>query len=180
MGEIERVEERVAYRNAFVTVFDDDVLFPSGQRGTYVRIEAAGGHPGVVLVPVHSNRVGLVLTFRYPVARFQWAFARGFSRDADIEASARDELSEELGATATSFELLGHLTPDSGLQSSRVAVLLARVAEVSEPTDVEEVAATRWVSVDELLALVDEGEIEDAFTLSALLLFLRTGASLRC
>ncbi|GAA1167027.1 NUDIX hydrolase [Nocardioides aquiterrae] len=173
MRKIERVEERVAYRNEFVTVFDDKVLFPSGRSGTYLRIEASGGHPGVVLVPIHNDRLGLVFNFRYPIARFQWAFARGFSIDGDVETSAHTELFEELGATASSFELLGHVTPDSGLQSSRVAVLLAHVAVVSAPTDRDEVAATQWVTLDEMLTLVDEGEIEDAFTLSALMIYLR-------
>lgn len=173
MTPIDRVQERVAYRNQFVTVFDDEVRLPSGERGTYLRIEPTSGQPGVVVVPVHEQRLGLVLTFRYPVGHFQWAFPRGFGQDDDVEVSARGEVFEELGATASSIELLGQITPDSGLQSTRVAVLLARVAELSTRTDVGEVAATRWVTLEDLLALVDEGQIEDAFTLSALLLLLR-------
>lgn len=67
--------------------------------------------------------------------------------------------------------MLGSVTPDSGLQSHRVVVVLARVGDVPAggPPD-PEVAEVRWVAPDELDAEIAAGRIEDGFTLAALTL----------
>ncbi len=174
MSRIEQTRERVAYENPFVVVYDDDVVFPDGHPGTYIRVTPRGTGLGVVVVPRRrvgrATSYGLVRTFRYPVGRHEWGFPRGFAQGDDVEATARAELHEELGATASDLTLLGHVTPDSGIQSTRVAVFVAEVAEVGTPTDAREVSETRWVTAEELRALVASGGTEDGFTMAALLL----------
>lgn len=174
MSRIERTRERVAYENPFVVVYDDEVVFPDGHRGTYIRVTPRGDGLGVVIVPrrrdADGTTYGLVRTFRYPVGRHEWGFPRGFAQGADVEATARAELAEEMGATASAWTLLGYVTPDSGLQSTRVAALVADIATIGSPTDVREVSETRWVGLDELRTMVASGETEDGFTMAALLL----------
>jgi ADP-ribose pyrophosphatase len=182
MDRIERRRERIAYQNPFVVVYDDDVVFADGHQGTYIRVTPRGSGLGVVVVPrrLDSSRAptyGLVRTYRYPVGGFQWAFPRGFAQGPDAEATARAELHEELGATASAWTVLGHLTPDSGVQSTRVVVFLADIAAVGEPTDLREVSETRWVTAQALRAMVSAGEIEDAFTLAAMLMTSLAGPS---
>lgn len=179
---IQRTRERVAYQNDFIVVYDDDVVFPDGHPGTYIRVTPRGEGLGVVVVPRRvlasgTPAYGLVRTFRYPVGAHQWAFPRGFSHGVDAEATARAELREEVGATASAWSLLGHVTPDSGVQSTRVAVFLAQVVDVGEPTDLREVSGTRWVTEEELRGLITIGEIEDAFTLAATLLWSLRGSA---
>ncbi|MET7512788.1 hypothetical protein ABZS88_04800 [Streptomyces sp. NPDC005480] len=64
--------------------------------------------------------VGLVQTYRYPVGSWQWGLPRGFSHDRDPLVTARTELYEELGAQDAEFELLGTMTPDSGMLATRL------------------------------------------------------------
>lgn len=173
---VRRTRQREVFTNEFVTVYDDDVTLPSGGAGRYVRVAPGGGGPGVVLLPVRGSSVAMVRTYRYPVAAWQWALPRGFAQGADILVTARAELLEELGATASRLTVIGHVTPDSGLLASRVAVVLAEVEDdrlVAQ--DDEEVAEVRWSSRHELDRAVAAGEIEDGFTLAVLALATALG-----
>lgn len=169
--QIQRLQEIVAYENEFVTVYDDRVEFPSGRHGRYLRIEAAATGTPVVLLVHKDGTVGLVRTYRYPIRESQWALPRGFAHGGSVENSAADELREELGVTRAQLRVLGHVTPDSGLLSTRAAVVLAHVNEMADiPEDQEEVEAQLWVTPDRLSSMIRSGEIEDGFTLSAWML----------
>lgn len=169
---VQRDREVLAYANSFAEVFDDEVRFqPGDEPGRHLRIRQGGGDPGVVVLPVRGDTLGLVLTYRYPVSAWQWGLPRGFAHGADPLASARAELGEELGAEARTLRLLGHLTPDSGLLESRVAVVLAEIRDAPGPVrDTREVARTHWPRLPELRAWIAEGRLEDGMTLAALAL----------
>jgi 8-oxo-dGTP pyrophosphatase MutT (NUDIX family) len=165
---IEQSNENLVFENAYVRVYDDAVRFSSGREGTYLRVSMQGEGSGVVVIARHRNQIALVRTFRYPLDSFQWAFPRGFAHGTDVFASATAELEEEVGVHGRDLQLLGHLTPDSGLLSSRVAVLLAEVDEIGrEPVDLDEVSEVAWLSSDEITDRMRRGDIEDGFTLGA-------------
>ena len=169
--EIRRLQEVVAYKNSFVTVFDDKVEFPTGRNGNYLRITPATPGDPVVVLAERRGLIGLVRSFRYPIAAAQWALPRGFALGTDIDASALAELREELGVTKAELRLLGYVTPDSGLLSTRVAIIAARVLESTDSfEDKEEIEANMWVTRDRISEMILTGEIEDGFTLSALTL----------
>ena len=168
---IHRTREVLVHENAYVRVYDDEVTFGNGSAGRYVRIEPAGEGPGAVMVAVHAGQIALVRTYRYPVGDWQWALPRGFAHGTDPLVTARAELEEETGVTAADLRVIGAVTPDSGVQAHRVAIVLADVHRLSDggPSD-DEVAEVRWVSLDELEREVADGRIEDGFTLAALTL----------
>ena len=69
------------------------------------------------------------------------------------------------------FQLLGTLTPDSGMLASRVAVVQARVDEpAQQAVDVREASAIRWLHIRDLRHWVAQGRIEDGISLAALTL----------
>lgn len=168
---IRRKREILAYENRFAEVFDDEVEFPDGTPGRYLRIANRGEGPGVVILPVHAMTVGLVQTYRYPVGSWQWGLPRGFSHSRDPLVTARMELREELGVQDADFQVLGFVTPDSGMLASRVAVVQARVNDpAGQAVDAREVADVRWLHIRELWQWVSQGRIEDGFSLAALTL----------
>ncbi len=173
---IRRIRERLVHENAYVRVYDDDVAFADGVAGRYVRIEPAADGPGAVLLAVHQGRIALVRTYRYPLAAWQWALPRGFAHGENPLVTARAELAEETGVTDADLRVLGRVTPDSGVQSHRVAIVLADVARLPEggPTD-DEVAEVRWVAPAELEREIAAGDIEDGFTMAGLTLARVTG-----
>jgi 8-oxo-dGTP pyrophosphatase MutT (NUDIX family) len=168
---VRRTRERLVHENAYVRVYDDDVAFADGTEGRHVRIDAVGDGPGAVVLAVHGGRIALVRTYRYPVGDWQWALPRGFAHGTDALVTARAELAEETGVTEADLRLIGAVTPDSGLQAHRVAVVLAEVGRppASGPTD-DEVAEVRWVTLQELEKDIADGAIEDGFTLATLTL----------
>lgn len=175
---IVRVREIVAYENRFVRVFDDEVVFPGGTAGRYLRVTPPNDQPGVAVLAESSDGcIGLVRSYRYAVDEWQWAVPRGFPHDPDPLITAAAELGEELGVTGPAeLTLLGEVTPDSGLLSHRVALVHARVAEKSTHTlDELEIAEIRWVPKQDLLADIAAGKVHDAFTLSAMTLAASRG-----
>ena len=168
---VRRVREVLAYDNPYLKVFDDEVAFPDGSAGRYLRITSASEGPGVVLLPLHDDSVGMVRTYRYPIGSWQWALPRGFSSDADPLITASTELREELGVEATNFRTLGTFTPDSGILAQQVAVVVAQVEDPEgTPHDTQEVAETRWTPTKDLWIAVANGQIKDGMTLAAMTL----------
>ncbi len=166
---IERLRACLAFENRFVQVRDDEVRFADGSEGRHVVVSPVpSDHPGVVVIAVADRRVALVRTYRYPIQDYQWGLPRGLGHGPDVLQSARVELQEEAGAAAESIRILGTITPDSGLLSARVAVVLAEVTTPPVPhTDTAEVSDVRWVTPEELRTMIGAGQLEDAFTLAA-------------
>jgi len=166
--EITRIAERAVYANRFVTVYDDDVRFSDGRDGRYVRVVQSGGKPGVVTLPLAAGSAALVRVYRYAPGRHEWGLPRGMAHGGNPEATARQELTEELGAPPAQLSALGTMTPDSGILASVVHLYAATYpAPVSAPRDTVEVTAVRWVPVPELLAAIASGDVTDGFTLAA-------------
>ena len=103
---IRTVEERVVYRNQYVTVFDDLVEFPDGSTGTYIRMRWTAPF-GVAVVPVIGDAVLLIRLFRYAERCWSTEIPQGFGMDgADPAAEALRELAEETGLEASAVEPL--------------------------------------------------------------------------
>jgi ADP-ribose pyrophosphatase len=168
---IERTAEREVFANDYVTVYDDDVMFGGVFPGRYLRIVERDGRPGAAILARCAGRYALVLTYRYPTGGFEWGIPRGFAHGDDPAMTARNELAEELGGPPSSLVPLGAVSPNSGLLASRVHLFLGEFdTEVAAPDDAQEVLKVRWVTLPDLLDAVARGEIDDAFTLSALTL----------
>lgn len=166
---ITTVTERLAYRNDFVSVYDDEVVFSDGRSGSHLRIVEGAGHRGVAALAVSGGAIALVRTYRYPLGSWEWAIPRGFAERGEPGEEIRRELSEELGGLPERLEHLIDLTPNSGLLSGTVSVFLATYrAPVTDPTDTAEVHEVRWIPSAEVRDLVLTGRIIDGFTIAAL------------
>lgn len=165
---IRRISENLVYRNEFAVLYDDPVVFPDGSEGSYLRVVESDGAPGVAVLAVCADQVALVQTYRYPVSALEWAVPRGFAHGGDPAATARAELAEELGREPDSLISIGTVTPNSGILASRVELFLGRYATpASVPHDAREVAGIRWIALPDLADEIARGDIQDAFTLSA-------------
>jgi ADP-ribose pyrophosphatase len=166
---ITRVQENLVFENAYIAVYDDAVTMPGGRPGSYLRIVESQGRPGVAVLPLCADLVGLVKTFRYPAGEWEWAIPRGFAHDADPVVSARNEAKEELGGEPDRLVELGVVRPNSGLMSSRAHLFIGFYDEpTTAPLDVDEVHELRWLPLARLIGWVRDGEVTDGFTLSAL------------
>ena len=175
--EIRRLKEREVYTNKFFTLYDDDVQFPDGSDGRYLRLAATEPGSGVVIMPIFEGKIGVVRVYRYALEALVWELPRGFSHGESIEDTARNELREEMGVITAKTEVLGFVHPDSGVQSARVAVVAAWSTESgSGPEDIVEVESSMWVELREFEQMIRTGEIEDGFSLAAYSLLQIRGA----
>ncbi len=132
-------------------------------------------HPGAVaVVPVHDDAtVTLVRQFRPAAGRYLYEIPAG-TRDVDGEepaATARRELTEEAGLTATSVVHLVTVLNSPGFTDQETLIFAARGLAPCPPArsgleeEWLEVVRLPWATIDELMA---SGEICDAMTVLGL------------
>lgn len=134
-------------------------------------------HPGaVVIVPVLADgRLCLIENYRVAVEQTLVEFPAGtIDPGEDPAVTAERELAEETGYRAGKIQKLGEFFMSPGILNERMHVYLAN-GLVSGPTALEagEQITSRLASLEETLAMIDRGEIIDAKTLAALLLYQR-------
>ncbi|WP_119580089.1 NUDIX domain-containing protein [Streptomyces europaeiscabiei] len=172
---IRTLRSREVYRNPWMTVREDDILYPDGHQGLYGVVYK----PDYALViPREEGRLQLVEQYRYPVGGRFWEFPQGSWPDHRAGVSpldlARAELREETGLRAEQMDYLGRIHVAYGYANQGCHVFLAEELTAGEP----EREATEsdmhqcWVNFDEWQSLVSGGLITDAATLAAYSLLL--------
>jgi ADP-ribose pyrophosphatase len=136
-------------------------------------------HPGgIAILPVAGERTWLVSQFRTAAEKRLLEVPAGKLDllDTDLVAAAKRELAEELGATAATWRHLTSMLPSPGYTDETIHIYAAtdlawglRQPHGAEERGLEVVE----MSIDEGLAAIDRGEIVDAKTQIALLLWAR-------
>ena len=151
----------------------DTVRLPDGSLGTREFVV----HPGAVLViPVlPDGSLVAVRQFRYPVGQVFLEFPAGrIDPGESALATARRELAEEVGYTAATFTPLGRVHSVVGYSNEAIDFFVAEgLTFVGAKPDVGEFLEILTLGVDAMLAALDKGEITDAKTVAALLLYVR-------
>ncbi|UOQ61556.1 NUDIX hydrolase [Leucobacter rhizosphaerae] len=134
-------------------------------------------HPGAVAVLAidAEERVLLIQQYRHPIAHRDWEIPAGLM-DVPGESglrSAQRELAEEADLRAERWELLLDLFLSPGGTSEAIRIFLARDVHPVEHDYVrdgeEAELVPRWVPLDEVVAAVFAGRVQNAVTVSAVL-----------
>lgn len=164
------LHSREVYRNAWMSVREDQVVREDGTTGIYGVVDK----PDFALVVPQDDAGGfwLVEQFRYPVGRRAWEFpqgswgAGGAGTSADL---ARAELAEETGLRAAELRHLGHLYEAYGFCSQGCDVYLATGLSSGRPAreESERDMRHRHVSEQDFQQMVRSGEVVDGASLAA-------------
>jgi ADP-ribose pyrophosphatase len=170
------VGERSAWSGQRISVATVDVEGPDGERFEREVVH----HPGAVaVVPLHDDgTVTLVRQYRFALDRMVWEIPAGLRDVAGepLELTAARELTEEAGLAAAELRPLLSFHNSPGFSDEVLHIYLATGLS-SVPDDrqgpEEQHMVVGRVSLDEALAMVDDGRITDAKTVIALLAVAR-------
>jgi ADP-ribose pyrophosphatase len=174
-----RVSSEPVFDGKLLHVRRDTVRLPDGTLATREHVV----HPGAVLiVPVlPDGRLVVERQYRYPLDRVFVEFPAGKINPGEPElATAQRELSEEAGYAARTWTLLATIHTLISYTNEKIDIFLAEgLSHVGAKLDDGEFLDVVTMGPDEMLAALDRGEITDAKTVAALLLYARRRASER-
>ena len=168
-GRFVRRSRRVAYQNAWITVWHDEGQRPDGSPGIYGVVHFENLAAGVVVVD-DEDRIALVGQHRYTLGRDSWEVPEGGvgAGETALEGVQR-ELREETGLEAAEWRELCRLDLSNSVTDEQAVLFVAtglRHGEAApEPT---ESIALRWVPFGEALAMTLDGRITDAMSVVAI------------
>jgi ADP-ribose pyrophosphatase len=170
------VGERAGWQGRRMGVAIAEVEGPDGARFEREIIH----HPGAVgVMPLHDDQtVTLVHQYRVAIGSDMWEIPAGLRDVADepTAETARRELAEEAGLRAGRMEHLVTFHNSAGFSDESVVVYLAtELADVADDRQgiEEQHMRIERMTLDDALAMVDDGRITDAKTMIALLTLAR-------
>lgn len=179
MTRIRRTSRREIFRGKVLDLTVDRFRDDDGDDREF-DIEIIHHNGGAAVLPVDDDgMLVLVRQWRYPLERTSIELPAGrIEPGDDPEATARREMEEEAGLRAGTVEPLGSIVPAPGYDTERVWIYLARdLTRVPQQLDEDERVEIVRLSLDDALAAVESGEIDDAKTIVAILkLAMRTAS----
>jgi len=125
----------------------------------------------VGIIPIgEDGRILMIDHYRVITGRRGWELPAGrVDPGESVEETARRELLEETGYSASVWATLAEYHPSNGSSTQVFHVKIARdLTRRSEPTDRNETMGLRWFDTQEIRQLVRTNEIYDGLSLTAL------------
>ncbi len=157
----------------FLEVHKDEARLPDGSMATREYIRHSGA---VAVIPLlDDGRLVLVRQYRYPVAKVLLEVPAGKLEPGEAQlACAVRELQEETGYVAAEWAYAGEIHNAAAYSTESIWLWLARGLQPGPARpDAGEFVETVLMSVEELAALADRGELPDVKTQLALHWLLR-------
>jgi ADP-ribose pyrophosphatase len=167
----EKVHEvKTIYEGKIFDVALETVTLPNGA----VKDREVVRHPGAAaMVPVFEDgKVALIRQYRHAVGRFLWEIPAGtLEAGEDALACAGRELAEETGYEAGRLEMLAQIFPAPGYTDECIRIYLATgLTPTKQQLEDDEVLELQTVPFATALEMIEDGRIEDAKTITGLLL----------
>ncbi|MGE5469214.1 MAG: NUDIX domain-containing protein [Bacteroidota bacterium] len=165
----DEISSETVFKGALLEVRKDRVRLPNDQESVREYIV----HPGAVVVLAFLDNGNLLFErqFRYPLRRVFLELPAGkIDHGEAIIDTARRELLEETGYTASQWEYLGVMHPCIGYSDERIEIFAARGLHLAGEKQLDH---NEFLDVIELApgaakAAVWDGRITDAKTIAAL------------
>ncbi len=176
-----RLGSREVYDNPWIRVREDDVIRPDGQPGLYGVVEMKTWAVAVVPLTADGDTF-LVGQYRYTLDDYSWEIPEGGgSKETMLLDSARRELLEETGITATRWSYLGEAHLSNSVTDEVGGIFLAEDLTFGEaqPEGTEKLRLRR-LPFSEAVEMALNGQVSDALAVIGLLRadrYLRDGRS---
>jgi len=166
---------REIYENRWIKVDEHQVINPAGGKGIYGKVHFKNKAIGIVALD-ENNNTWLVGQWRYTLNEWSWEIPEGGGNlDTDPVDSAKRELKEETGFTASSWKLVVRTHLSNSVSDEEGFIFLAE-GLVEGNSELEETEADMKVwklPLREVLQMVIEGKITDSLTVIGILAVAR-------
>ena len=162
------LESQSIYDGKVVKVFKDIVELSTGKKTFREVVKHSGG---VVILALKEDKILLVKQFRYPMKEVLFELPAGkLEAGEDPFEAAMRELEEETGYCAGKWTKLGYVYTSPGYSDEKLYLYKAEDLKFTHchPDEGEIIQAFEY-KYDDVLKMIDNGEINDAKTLCALL-----------
>lgn len=165
-----QLDSKTIFENPWMKVLEDHVINPGGGENQYGYVHFK--NVAVAIVPLDEDmNTWLVGQDRYTLGEFSWEIPMGGApRSDDPLDSARRELQEETGLSASRWSRVMHLHTSNSITDEEAYVYIAQGLTEGEP-ELEETEniQIRTLPLSEALDMVLHGEITDAISCAALM-----------
>lgn len=164
-GEIEIIQQNIEFENEYATLYNDDVIFPSGAHGKYLRFIWNAPY-GVMIFPKdQKGRLLLVKNFRHENRSWSWEIPKGFGEKnlTPLECSQK-ELFEETGCKGSKWRLFKTITEKQS-KTFLFDVLVDSQDAISHQEDKEAISEIQFFEKSELHKLLSSDEVIDPMTM---------------
>lgn len=164
----------IKYDNPWITVREDKVITPTGKDGIYGVVSFKNKAIGIVPIDQEGN-IYLVGQYRYPLDEYSWEIPEGGgpANEEPLETAKR-ELKEETGFTASKWTLLSKIHTSNSVCSEEGYLFLAEGLKAGETAfDETEIIKLKKIPFKEAVEMVMRSEITDSLSVAGILIAAR-------
>lgn len=172
MKKPKQLARKTVYQNPWMNLHVDRVLFPAGriiEEHHILEFHKAGT---TTLMEDSKGNILLIRSYRYPTDTIEWETPSGGVEvgESPLDTSKR-EVWEESGYESSAHELIYTFHPINGTSSLEFHIVRCKAGEQSGKFDKNEVHSIHWFSPQEIKKMIQNREVSDGYTLTALLLY---------
>lgn len=162
------IDSQLIFDGKVVKLYKDKIELSTGKESFREVVKHSGG---VVILAKKEDKILLVKQFRYPMKEVLYELPAGkLEQGEDPFEAAKRELEEETGYCADKWTNLGYVYTSPGYSDEKLYLYMAEDLKYTHchPDEGEIIQAFEY-KYDDVLKMVDNGEINDAKTLCALM-----------
>lgn len=166
----ETISSQLIFKGKILSLYVDSVRLPDGRQS---KRECVRHHGGACVLFIKEGKIALVKQYRYLYGKEIYEIPAGKMDEGEQpDIAAQRELKEETGYKAEVKHLLD-IYPTPGYTDEVIHIYIAENGEyVGEKLDEGEFLNCQFFAIDDVLKMIESGEICDAKTVSAVYKYL--------
>jgi 8-oxo-dGTP pyrophosphatase MutT (NUDIX family) len=164
------LDQQEIYDNAWINLTQYNVINPSGGKGIYGKVHFKNTAIGIVPLDENMNTY-LVGQFRFTINEYSWEIPEGGGALTEEPlAAAQRELLEETGLRAATWKKIAEMYLSNSVTDEHCLIYVAQhlTQHKAMPEETEQLLVKK-LPFEEVYAMVMEGKIKDAMTITAIL-----------
>jgi len=162
-------DKKLIHQGNLISLYKERVELPSGGHTHFDIVK----HPGGTVIGAinEHNEICLLKQWRHAVGQYIWELPAGCIEinEPPLETAKR-ELEEEAGVTASEWRDLGSIVTTPGFSNEVLYLFCARgLSFGTQKLDEAEIIDAHWLPLEQVISMAKSGEINDAKTLSLLM-----------